>query len=458
MRGFVATPAWVVDQMVERLLDGVTLTEETRLLDPGCGDGALTAGVLRYSARHSVPVPHIDAVEFDPIRVQRARGLLQHPKVRICALDFLAANLPLDEGYDLAIGNPPYIAITSLDEQEKQDFRARYSTARGRFDLYFLFFERTLDLLGQGGRLAFITPEKYLKVWSAKPLRRLLDKHWVEDIEFFPEETFEGLATYPVVTTLRKGAARRKTFVRLRGEESPRRVWLPTGGGPWTSALRGAARNESARTLGEVTTRISCGVATGADSIFIMDEDAVPEVLRPFAHPTISGRDLARIEGQIVRETTTVLVSPYTAQGVLRPTQEIQALIKFLSAPERNRQLKERTCVNREKSPKPWFAFHETPPADCLKPKILCRDLTQAPKFWIDEAGGVMPRHSVYYIIPAGGVDLYALCEYLNGDVARQWLAGHSQRAANGFLRLQSRVMKQLPVPDELVPTQGKSE
>jgi hypothetical protein len=43
------------------------------------------------------------------------------------------------------------------------------------------------------------------------------------------------------------------------------------------------------------------------------------------------------------------------------------------------------------------------------------------------------------------------LCEYLNGDEARNWLEANCQRAAGGFLRIQSAVLRDLPVPERVV-------
>ncbi len=63
-----------------------------------------------------------------------------------------------------------------------------------------------------------------------------------------------------------------------------------------------------------------------------------------------------------------------------------------------------------------------------------------------------MPRHTVYYIVPKAGVDFEGLLAYLNSDAAITWLEANCQRAASGFYRLQSTVLKQLPVPLELVP------
>ena len=100
---------------------------------------------------------------------------------------------------------------------------------------------------------------------------------------------------------------------------------------------------------------------------------------------------------------------------------------------------------------KPWYAFHETPPLrDILRPKVLCKDIGANPLFVIDRDGYVVPRHSVYYIVPANPERIDDLADYLNSADAASWLRDHCQRAANGFLRLQSHVLKHLPLPESL--------
>lgn len=97
---------------------------------------------------------------------------------------------------------------------------------------------------------------------------------------------------------------------------------------------------------------------------------------------------------------------------------------------------------------KPWYAYHETPPlAHIRRPKILCKDITATPFFIADPEGRIVPRHSAYYIVPADPSCLDDLVQYLNSAPARDWLRLHCQRAANGFLRVQSHALKRLPVP-----------
>ena len=195
----------------------------------------------------------------------------------------------------------------------------------------------------------------------------------------------------------------------------------------------------------EAFARISCGVATGADRVFVLKNESLSASLQPFAFRTTSGREIKA--GDVLR-TTHSMLAPYDRSGALLPEGELGVLGEYLNEPARRAALDARTCVSR----KPWYSFHETPPLkDLLQPKILCKDIGARPWFVVDETGDILPRHSVYYLVPANPSRLHELCDYLNSEEARSWLLAHCQRAANGFLRLQSHVLKQLPLPPSLV-------
>jgi tRNA1(Val) A37 N6-methylase TrmN6 len=153
-------------------------------------------------------------VESDPKLAHQARAAFRScQQVEIRQRDFLTETL---ERFDFVIGNPPYVSILGLSENEKEDFRATYETAQGRFDLYLLFFERALKSLKPDGRMVFITPEKFLYVETAAPLRRLLGKFQVEEIKLVDEQVFDGLVTYPTITTLANRSPEKATAIQLR--------------------------------------------------------------------------------------------------------------------------------------------------------------------------------------------------------------------------------------------------
>jgi adenine-specific DNA-methyltransferase len=458
MKGFVPTPPQTVDTMVELLFLGRSPTRETTVLDPGCGTGEFIDGVIRRCQKRGLRLPRITGVESDPQHLPTLRAKYRQLKaVRIEHTDFLSDRRA---SYDFIVGNPPYVPITGLTKSEKKRYRARYFTARGRFDLYLLFFEQALRLLSPGGRLAFITPEKYLYVDTAGPLRELLAQHHVEEIRLVPEDTFGSLVTYPTITVLEHSQPSQTKVVRRDGTQVT--VRLPTGQRSWLPLFGSPSSHVGATTLGDICLRVSCGVATGADSVFVQRTDQLAPTLRPFAHPTIAGRDLTPETINIASRS--VMLTPYAEDGKLIPLKQLGVLGRYLSGDNVRKRLLARTCVEH----KAWYAFHETPPLrDILRPKILCKDIGQTPHFWIDRSGKIVPRHSVYYIVPKDSSALDTIASYLRSPAAHAWLLQNCQRAAKGFLRLQSRVLQRMPVPDTLAsvvadsrptPSSGRSQ
>jgi hypothetical protein len=81
-------------------------------------------------------------------------------------------------GFDVVIGNPPYINIRLLTQTQGSVFKAyyqrRYQCARGAYDIFVLFLERMLELLREGGRGGVIVPNKLATLNYALPCRQLL--------------------------------------------------------------------------------------------------------------------------------------------------------------------------------------------------------------------------------------------------------------------------------------------
>ena len=454
MKGHVPTPTAVVEVMVEKLFAGKPPRPSDRVLDPGCGDGAFIAGVLRWCRDHRIAVPHLVGVELNPSLAEVARKRFsRESKVEILNNDYLKAATKAN----YIIGNPPYVSIASLTEAERASYRRLFKSAVGRFDLYLLFFERSVQNLEPGGRLCFITPEKFEYVETAKPLRALLASHHVSELHHVGEETFEGLVTYPTITTLvNEPSKSRRTRITFRDGRT-RSVRLPADGRSWNGTVHKSPETSYTATLDDVALRISCGTATGADEIYVFDAAALPPMLFPIARPTISGRQLGLLaEGAQVECRERMLV-PYNQNGVLLNEKQLGVAIRYFSRRDVRAKLEARTCVT--KSGRVYYSFHDSAPLpEMLRPKILCKDIGIEPKFWIDRTGDIVPRHSVYYIVPAEGVDIDALYGYLVSAEAKTWLRANVQRAANGYYRLQSTVLKRLPVPARLEKKRARAK
>jgi len=440
MKGQVSTPPDIVNLMVEKLFRKRNPRSSDTLLDPGCGSGAFIRGILDWCGQRDVEVPSIIGIEDDPRLIEEARGVVRsRENVVLIEGDFLSTDLG---AFDFVIGNPPYLRIEGLSEVERHLYRRRFDTAVNRFDLYVLFFEKALKSLKPCGRLVFITPEKFEYTLTTKALRKLMTQYHVEEIHHVREDAFGHLVTYPTITTINRDSGELTEILHRNGSSNI--VKLPDDGSRWITAIKVESElNTSQITLGDICVRISCGVATGRDHVFVMPKDEVPESLKAYAHPTISGKELTA-RGI---ETSCVMIIPYDKTGLL-PEDKLEGFMNW--ATEYKNILDSRSCVKR--GIRKWYAFHENPPmGDILRPKILCKDIGKEPRFWFDRRGLIVPRHSVYYIVSKNANRLTELLNYLNSERVRKWLIANCQRAANDFVRLQSSVLKMIPVPEYLV-------
>lgn len=447
MKGHVPTPEELADHIVTKLFRNNPPTKEDCILYPGCGTGPFIGAVHRYCDNNDLPVPKGVGIELNPEHLDKARKNYSDRNVEFQQRDFLDEDIltSLSE-FEYIVGNPPYIPIEGLNEEEKTDYKTRFETAEGRFDLFVLFFEQALNLLSPNGRLVFITPEKFEYTQTTAALRRILASNYIKEIEHVDENAFEGRVTFPTITVVENSDGGKTRILARDGAE--RQVSLPTDGSSWASTIRGGVPElESGVALGDVSKRISCGVATGADNIFVMEENEVPPQLEEWTFPTTSGKQLRINDGP---DSGEVFISPYRKDGRLIPEDELGEFGEW--AELYRGRLEDRSCY--KKGNRVWYAWHENPPMqDILQPKLLCKDITEEPHFSKDDTGDVVPRHSVYYLIPEDNVDMNELQEYLNSPIAQAWLEGNCQRAANGFLRMQSTVLKKLPVPEEFGET-----
>ncbi|TVL57256.1 Eco57I restriction-modification methylase domain-containing protein [Brachyspira hyodysenteriae] len=67
-------------------------------------------------------------------------------------------------GFDVVIGNPPYVQIQSMEKELKEGYKeSNYKNYISTGDIYQLFFEKSLDVLKTGGIVGMITSNKWMR-------------------------------------------------------------------------------------------------------------------------------------------------------------------------------------------------------------------------------------------------------------------------------------------------------
>lgn len=115
--------------------------------------------------------------------------------------------------FDAIIGNPPYIRVQNMVHYSREEYdfykssHSPYVTAQtDTLDKYYLFIEKGLALLNDGGMLGYIVPHKFMNIKSGAKLRELLsaNSNVKKILHFGTHQVFENRSTYTCILVLSK--------------------------------------------------------------------------------------------------------------------------------------------------------------------------------------------------------------------------------------------------------------
>jgi hypothetical protein len=85
-------------------------------------------------------------------------------------------------GFDVVLGNPPYIFGEHRDQRRKAFLQTLFHLAKGQYDIYWLFIERCLNLTNSRGRCALVVPDTVLARDETQKTREVLLQSGLECI------------------------------------------------------------------------------------------------------------------------------------------------------------------------------------------------------------------------------------------------------------------------------------
>lgn len=492
-------------EIVEGILDlcGYVETSDLtrlRLLEPSAGRGRfLFAAVERLlrscQALYGPPAQHItrlqgciqavelhritfEATSLELITLLTTRGFTSKQAAQLTESwllqdDFLLAELA--GGFDVVVGNPPYIRQEKLAGELLAEYRRIFETLYDRADLYVLFYERCLDLMKPGGVLGFICANRWVKNKYGGPLREKIarDYHLDVYIDMSAVDAFdEQVDAYPAITIIRYAPQSSTRVVKGQRASSALAQHLfeallshPTpvadvcvdvvhdvgcGRDPWLvdapeilATIRTLERDFP--TLEEAQAKVGIGVATGADKIYIGDYDALPvEVERRI--PLVMSSDLRATH---IEWAGAGLINPWLDDGGLAT---LEAYPRF-GAYMRQHQAALKNRHTAKKSPQHWYkTIDRVYPALASTPKLLIPDIKGEATVVFDE-GRYYPHHNLY-VVTSALWELRALQAVLRSSVALAFVAAYCVKMSGGFLRFQAQYLRRIRVPlwDTLSP------
>jgi hypothetical protein len=123
----------------------------------------------------------------------------------------------IKDGFDIIIGNPPYIRRTSLSSSDKRIYEAQFFSAKGQYDIYLLFIEFAIKNLKKEGILCYINPLRFFNADYGLAARTFISNNSSirQIIDVSQLNVFESAMTYPCIFITAKTIDNQDTlFVR----------------------------------------------------------------------------------------------------------------------------------------------------------------------------------------------------------------------------------------------------
>jgi hypothetical protein len=227
-------------------------------------------------------------------------------KVNAFDWDVEFPNVAQGRGFDVVIGNPPWLMAGYYVAESVPYLHANYKSAAKKFDLYYVFIEQGRRLLTPGGTIGLIVPNKFFHTTAAANLRALLlhDLRLREIVDFGTERVFDGPTNYSCILLADNRSPGEKIEFResladltMVSEFTVKTASLDTRS--WNFQDDEAARifehmEKAGRPLESFVERFTAGVQSGADKILTLVTEQArhlglePELMRPL----LRGRDV----------------------------------------------------------------------------------------------------------------------------------------------------------------------
>jgi type I restriction-modification system DNA methylase subunit len=373
----------------------------------------------------------------------------------------------LKDGFDIVIGNPPYIQIQKFSAAQKAKWEAqKFATYAATGDIYCLFYERAVKMLRDSGILSFITSNKYYRVAYGEKLRSFLVRELTLHrlIDFGDAPVFEAIAYASILSGVRRPPIpdantfaytwdKDLTFecigetVRERGQEIRQNELKADG---WRLELPAVLRLlEKLRRTGKpllefVGSRVFRGITTGLNDAFVIDRETrdqlifedkeSAEILKPY----LRGRDINRWH---IKSQDQWIV--FTRRGI--DIEKYLAIKAYLW--QFKKQLSPGIPGGRKPGSYEWYEIQDNIAywQEFEKTKIVSTKISIRPTFAIDSTSSYLGNTSYFFSTPDSGRFLLGL---LNSTLFFAYAKKVFVEKQGGWFEVQPVGLESFPIPN----------
>lgn len=289
-----------------------------KIMEPSFGDGAFLSEIIKRiikaGRKQSLPEKEIsDIIQNNVFGIEkdekiyekaigRLNGILEEykiPKIEWKNLingDTLTEWENHKEKYDYVVGNPPFVRIHNIPEGYRNIVKS-FQFSDGMADLYVIFYEIGIGMLGENGRLGFISPNTFIRNASQQKFRDFLIKNkYISAIyDFGASKIFPDADTYTCICLISK--EKEKKNIKYKKYN----MYLPVSesvidfkymkdnmtGRPWSLGSADDMKfleeiNNRPKKISDIVT-VQNGIVTNRDYIYIIQAYTDKELTKPYA-------------------------------------------------------------------------------------------------------------------------------------------------------------------------------
>ncbi|EOH2353060.1 Eco57I restriction-modification methylase domain-containing protein [Campylobacter jejuni] len=394
------------------------------------------------------------------------------------------------KGFDLIIGNPPYIRIQGLDKNSLQYYKKHFKVASKNYDIYILFIEQCFKLIKKQGVISFIMPHKWFNADFGVNLREFA-KDKISKIISFEEFQIFDASTYTALQWFENNSLHLKfiqadkniktkeemsNFIFNLKEENFKMI----NNKKLSSSFWSFEENSNQEIFSKINQHISVkdifskifqGLATSKDSVYFLKDcqenknsvkgyskelDKEVEIEKEILKPLLMGDSFHRYEKPI---SNSMVLFPYYRQDntdvkkmCLYDENELKS--KFPKAWE---YLKECESILRARengrlsSDDLWWRYIY-PKNQTLfnKEKLLCPDICNNTHFVLDNLGEFYFTTTIYGYVrneEYKNLDYKYLMAVLNSSLTWWFLQKTSVVMRGGFYRIKPAYIEKFCIP-----------
>lgn len=364
-------------------------------------------------------------------------------------------------GFDVVIGNPPYISFQNIPKNLNTKLKSDYKSASGKFDLYIVFLERGISILKDWGFISFIMPNKFLLSNYGKGIKKVILENKIELIaDFKDQQLFEGATTYPCIISIKKNALGDKfSYIivnnRLNEIEGPTQqidlTKLSYANG-WSfednETSKILEKISKHKKLEHLSTTITQGLRTGKLNVFFnnINKSSVSKYKLESAliYKCFNGKNVKRY-CSVIDDDNDLLLYPYENCKPIDINEFPETHVYLL--PFKNELLRRKDSGKVfENINKNWYEYWDPKFLVFKSPKIIFPDISKFNNFHLDTKGH--PFLNTCYSIYLKDEDNYlSLLSILNSKLFFFYISKKTPSVSGGYFRYKTGYVEKFGVP-----------